>query len=264
MHEEVVGLWERAAETYETEVPYFQLMGERIVAAHADLQPGETVLDVACGKGSTLIPAARQVGDAGRVLGVDIVEAMVDAARGAIAEAGLSNAEARQMDAEALDLPDASFDVVLMAFGLGFVRPEPTLAEIARVLKRPGRFVTSVPAGGGDNWAFFGELCEQYGLVHKALPGGASLPTPADVAAMFSAAGFNLQPPVQDSVTVTFADEEAWWRWVWSHGQRGFVERLPDDQVEQFKAEAFAALRSFATPDGIDLEQQFLVLKATV
>src|SRR4051794_25384342 len=105
MHDEVVGLWERAAETYETEVPYFQLMGERIVAAHADLQPGEVVLDVACGKGATLIPAAQQVGDAGRVLGVDIVEAMVDAAGQAIAEAGLSNADVRKMDAEALDLP---------------------------------------------------------------------------------------------------------------------------------------------------------------
>jgi hypothetical protein len=45
--EKVVALWERAAATYETEVPYFTLMGARVVA-HAALGAGEEVLDVAC------------------------------------------------------------------------------------------------------------------------------------------------------------------------------------------------------------------------
>jgi O-methyltransferase / aklanonic acid methyltransferase len=262
MDEEVVGLWRRAASTYETEIPYFELMGERIVD-HAELRPGEAVLDVACGKGATLVPAARAVGDTGQVLGVDIVEDMVEATHRAIADAGLSNAEARVMDGEALDLPNASFDVVVMAFGLGFLRPERALPEVARVLRRPGRFVTSVPAGGGSDWAFFGELCEEYGLVPKGQPGGSRIPSPQEVAEMFGTAGLALQPPVFDAVTVTFPDEEAWWRWVWSHGQRGFLEQLADDQVDEFKAAAFVALQAFAKAEGLPLEQQFLVLKAT-
>jgi 2-polyprenyl-3-methyl-5-hydroxy-6-metoxy-1,4-benzoquinol methylase len=64
MDEAVVAFWTRAAEAYETEVPYFGPMGERIVA-HAGLRPGQSVLDVACGKGATLLPAARAVGDGG-------------------------------------------------------------------------------------------------------------------------------------------------------------------------------------------------------
>jgi len=263
MDEEVVALWKRAAATYEAEIPYFRLMGERIVA-HADLRPGETVLDVACGKGAALVPAARAVGDKGRVLGVDIVEDMVHAARRAIESAGLANATARVMDGEALDLSGASFDVVIMAFGLGFMRPELAVPEAARVLRRPGRFVTSVPAGGGEEWAFFGELCQEYGLVPRHLPGGSSIPSPDEVAKMFGSAGFTLQPPIQDSVSVTFESEASWWRWVWSHGQRGFLEQLGDDRVDEFKDAAFRALRSFATPSGIPLEQQFLVLKATI
>jgi SAM-dependent methyltransferase len=263
MDDEVVAMWERAASSYETEIPYFRLMGERIVA-QAELRPGEQVLDVACGKGATLVPAARTVGDSGRVLGVDVVEAMVWAARDAIAEAGLTNADAQVMDGEALELPDASFDAVVMAFGLGFMRPEQALPEVARVLRRPGRFVTSVPAGGGADWAFFGELCEEYGLAPKGQPGGSRIPTPEEAAGMFASAGLALQPPAMESITVRFADAEAWWRWVWSHGQRGFLEQLADDRVEEFKAKAFNALRSFATPEGIPLEQQFLVLKATV
>src|SRR4051794_4135862 len=97
MDKEVVALWERAAATYETEVPYFTLMSEAVVG-HADLQPGEAVLDVACGKGAAVVPAAKAVGDGGRVLAVDIVDQMVDATRQTIADAGLTNAEAEVMD----------------------------------------------------------------------------------------------------------------------------------------------------------------------
>jgi SAM-dependent methyltransferase len=238
-------------------------MGERVVSC-AGLRPGESVLDVACGKGATLLPAAGAVGETGRVLGIDIVETMVAAARQAAAEAGLSNVEVAVMDGEALELPTASFDVVITAFGLGFMRPELALPEMARVLRRPGRLVTSVPTGGGPDWAFFGELCQRYGLRPRGQPGGSRVPSPEETGAMFAAAGLALRPAVQESVSVTFPDEESWWRWAWSHGQRGFLEQLGDDRVGAFKAEAFAALRSFATPDGIPLDQQFLILTATV
>lgn len=238
-------------------------MGERIVA-RATLRPGEAVLDVACGKGAALLPAARAVGDSGRVLGIDVVATMVKAASEAVVRAGLSNVDVVVMDGEALELPTASFDVVISAFGLGFLRPELALPEFVRVLRRPGRLVTSVPAGGGPDWAFFGDLCERYGLRPRGQPGGSSAPSPEEAVALFATAGLALQPPVVESVSVTFPDEEAWWRWAWSHGQRGFLEQLGDDRIEAFKTEAFAALRSFATPAGIPLEQRFLVLTATV
>jgi O-methyltransferase/aklanonic acid methyltransferase len=263
MDDEVVALWERAAETYETEVPYFRQMGERIVT-HAGLQSGESVLDIACGKGATLVPAARTVGPSGRVVGGDIVDAMVQAARDNVAAEGLSNVEVTVMDGEALTLPPDSFDAVIIAFGLGFMRAAAVLPEVARVLRRPGRLITSVPTGGGPEWEFFGELCQQYELVPRSQPGGSRIPSPQEAAAMFGTAGFALQPPAQESVSVTFPDEESWWRWVWSHGQRGFLEQLGDDRVDGFKADAFAALRAFATPEGIPLEQQFLVLTATI
>ena len=112
MDDTVVALWERAAATYETEVPYFTLMGERVVA-HAALAPGEEVLDVACGKGAALLPAAVAVGAAGHVIGIDIVPAMVDAARTAARAAGLDNVEVAVMDGEELEFEPAGFDVVI-------------------------------------------------------------------------------------------------------------------------------------------------------
>ncbi|MDQ1462158.1 MAG: hypothetical protein QOI08_3642 [Actinomycetota bacterium] len=261
MDEAVAAFWARAAETYETEVPYFRLMGERIVA-RAGLRAGQDVLDVACGKGATLIPAARAVGDRGRAVGVDIVAEMVDAARAAAAGAGLRNVTVEVGDGDALDLDTASFDVVICGFGLGFLRPEHALPEMRRVLRGGGHLVTSVPLGGGADWEFFGDLCKRYGLVSEAHVGGAATPPFDEMAKLAASAGLFLDPPLPESVSVLFPDEESWWRWAWSHGQRAFLERLDDSQVEVFKEDAFAALRSFRTPDGIPLEQQFLVLNA--
>jgi len=261
MDHDVVGLWTRAAETYETEVPYFRLMGERIVELAA-LQPGESVLDVACGKGATLLPAARAVGPSGQVTGIDIVPAMVEAARSAAVAAGITNVRVEVMDGETLEFAENSFDAAICAFGLGFMRPDVALVEIARVLRHPGRLIASAPAGGGPDWAFFGELCARYGLESSAHPGGTNLPAPADMPRMFASVGFTLDPPVFDSVTVLFPDAEAWWRWVWSHGQRAFLEHLPADRVGAFREDANVALASFTTPQGIPLEQQFVVLTA--
>ena len=262
MDEAVRAFWARAAETYETEVPYFGPMGERIVT-HAGLRPGQAVLDVACGKGATLVPAARAVGPDGSVLGIDIVPEMVTAARAAAVAAGLRNVTVEVGDGDALDLESAGFDIVICSFGLGFLRPERALPEMRRVLRQGGHLVTSVPTGGGSNWDFFGALCERYGLVSEAHVGGAAPPPFEEMAKLVASIGFVLAPPVQESVSVVFADEEAWWRWAWSHGQRAYLERLDASQVDPFKAEAFAALQSFRTPAGFPLEQQFLVLTAS-
>lgn len=263
MNDEVVALWQRAAETYETEVPYFSLMGERIVDV-AQLQTGEGVLDVACGKGATAIPAGRRVGPAGRVVGIDIVPAMVEATRLAAVEAGVDNVTAEVMDGEALAFEDATFDVVICAFGLGFLRAEVALPAMARVLRRPGRLVAGVPAGGGPNWEFFGELCQRYGATSAAHPGGTKVPAADQMASIFGQAGFVLDPPTFGAVSVMFADADSWWRWVWSHGQRAFLERLSDAQLLSFKDDAARSLAGFATPEGIPLEQKFMVITARI
>lgn len=99
--------------------------------------PGEAVLDVACGTGSAAIRAA-QAG--GRVVGVDRAPDLFDAARARAARARV-DVEWVEGDAEALPCADESFDVVLSTFGCPSVaRDEQAAREIARVLRRCGRF----------------------------------------------------------------------------------------------------------------------------
>jgi SAM-dependent methyltransferase len=104
------------------------------------LQPGERVVDVGCGAGFDSLIAARMVGSAGQVVGVDMTPAMLEKARQGAVAAGLTNAEFRAGYAEALPAPDGWADVVISNGALNLVPDKAAaLAEMARVLKPGGR-----------------------------------------------------------------------------------------------------------------------------
>jgi ubiquinone/menaquinone biosynthesis C-methylase UbiE len=79
---------------------------------YADIRPGQQVLDIATGTGMVAIEAAQIVGDEGHVIGIDIATEMVDRAIQKVAGLGLNNIEFQVADAENLDFPDGSFDLI--------------------------------------------------------------------------------------------------------------------------------------------------------
>jgi SAM-dependent methyltransferase len=108
---------------------------------HADLQPGEIVLDVGCGAGIDTILAARAVGPTGRAIGLDLLEEMCERARGHAQEAGVAEwTEFVRGEMEDIPLPDASVDVVISNGVINLSpRKSRVLAEIRRVLRPGGR-----------------------------------------------------------------------------------------------------------------------------
>ena len=137
--------WDKAAPLYEQFWQRQLAPAQQRLLEVAALQPGERVLDVACGTGLVTFPAADAVGPSGEVVATDLSDAMVTSVAGGARDRGLAHVSARRMDAEALDLPDASFDAVLCALGLMYVPdPRQALTEFRRVLRPGGRAVVAV------------------------------------------------------------------------------------------------------------------------
>jgi SAM-dependent methyltransferase len=121
----------------------------------AGVASGSRVLDVAAGAGDQTLQAAARVGPGGSVLATDLSAAILAFAASEARSAGHTNVATRAMDGEHLDLPDASFDVVMSRVGLiDFPDQQQALREMRRVLV-PGGRVAAIVYGPADKNGFF-------------------------------------------------------------------------------------------------------------
>jgi ubiquinone/menaquinone biosynthesis C-methylase UbiE len=179
-----------AAEQYERDfVPVIGRPFAIDLVEGANLQPGERVLDVACGTGIVSRLAAERVGARGRVAGVDVNPAMLAVARSVVT--GPAAMQWFETTAEAMPLPDAAFDVVFCQLALQFIPDKRAAAsEIQRVLASDGRGYVSVPTPT----RFFGAF-EQ--ALERRIPPAApfvrmvfSMHDAAELERLFTSAGF--------------------------------------------------------------------------
>ncbi len=243
----------RVARRYGLIAPMFDRIGPRLFTLHgrrlvelAQVAPGERVLDVASGRGAVLFEAAEQVGASGRVVGIDVTPEMVERTADEIDERSLPNAEIRQMDAENLEFPDASFDCVLCGFGLFFLpHLRRALAEFHRVLRPGGRFGATTDGAPDEWWTWWYSLRREYGIECRVA--AQQLEDPAELPFALENAGFVDVRVVEDGFELVYADEEEWWA-----SQHVDLEGTMDPAVfARLKAAAFEQVRALKAPDGI-------------
>lgn len=153
--------------------------------AIANLKPGETALDLGSGGGFDCFLAARQVGDAGRVIGVDMTPEMVSKARRNAEKGGYRNVEFRLGEIESLPVADEMVDVIISNCVIN-LSPDKSrvFAEAYRVLKPGGRLAIS-------DIVAFAELPEDIRrdmALYTGCMAGASMVS--EVEAMLLSAGF--------------------------------------------------------------------------
>jgi arsenite methyltransferase len=119
-------------------------LGCGVPTAVADLHEGETVLDLGSGAGADVLISARRVGAAGKAIGLDMTDEMLELARANAVEAGVDNVEFVRGYIEEIPLADASVDVVISNCVINLSADKPrVLREAARVLRPGGRFAVS-------------------------------------------------------------------------------------------------------------------------
>lgn len=146
--EEMLERWDRAAAGWSRRADAVQEWGMRVsvwMVEHLGLQPGQRVLELACGPGDTGFLAAELVRPGGTLLSSDGSRAMLGVATGRARDLGVTNVEFRQLELEWIDLPTASIDHVLCRWGLMLiVDPAAAAQEVRRVLRPNGMFALAV------------------------------------------------------------------------------------------------------------------------
>lgn len=155
----------------------------------ASVQRGDAVLDVACGTGVLARAAAKLVGSAGSVVGVDINEGML-----AVAERKAPAITWKVVPAEALPFGEATFDRVVSQFGLMFFdNPTKAIAEMGRVLRPRGSIAVAVwdSLDATPGYAAVAEVLDElFGPeAAKSVRAPYSLGDPDKLTALFSDAG---------------------------------------------------------------------------
>jgi SAM-dependent methyltransferase len=240
----------------------FQQWGS-VVAEAAEVGPGKSVLDVACGTGVLACAAADRVKPGGEVVGMDSNEEML-----AVARRKDDTIEWLSGHAEAIPFPDESFDAVVSQFGLMFFENKAaSLREMMRVLRSGGHLAVAVcdsleHSPGYCRFAellrsLFGDRIRDAFLAPFVLGDAQALLSLCMEAGIFGAKVTQHHGAVRfSSIRALVSTERAC---VWTLG-----DLLDDAKFEELAKESEQALRPFAAADGtLAFAMPSLIITAT-
>ena len=233
----------------------------------ADPRPDDRVLELACGAGGLGLAAARLVGPDGEVVISDVTPGMTAAAEARASASGMGNVRTEVLDIEAIDQPDASYDVVLCRDGLQFaVDPSRAAREIHRVLRPGGRVAVAVWGPRPRNpWlgVVMDVISEQTGkqVPPPGLPGPFALEDAAELEHILTEAGLLRVSVSELSLPMYASSFEDWWsRTSALAGPASkLIASMPEPARVALRDRARLAVAPYETPGGLELPGVSLV-----
>lgn len=258
--------WDRAVEYYEASWAAQLAPAQERLLAMAALEPGERVLDIACGTGLVTFRAAEIVGPTGRVVATDISQKMVDRTAQEARRRGFTQVECARMGAEVLDFRDGSFDAALCALGLMYVPDVPAaLAEMRRVLAPGGRAIAAVwGARSRCGWADIFPIVEAR-VQSDVCPMFFHLGTGSSLADSFTRAGFRRVESARISTLLHYDDAETAADAAFAGGPVAMAySRFDDATRASARAEYLESIQPYRVGDGYRIPGEFAIVRAEV
>jgi ubiquinone/menaquinone biosynthesis C-methylase UbiE len=238
------------------QLSFWEHWGSETVARIA-LAPGAQVLDLCCGAGASAIPAARAVGPDGRVVGVDVSQALLDLARATADAEGLTNLELRCADATATGYADGEYDAVVCVFGVFFL-PDMVgfIREMWRMV-RPGGTLAITTWGPGwlepASSMFWDAVRAVEPSLYKGFNPWDEITEPAALVDLFERAGIADADVRPAAGTQPLDRPEDFWVMVMGGGLRATVDALTPAQRDRVREEVLTQVRDDGlTGVGID------------
>lgn len=253
--------WDKASAYYEASWQNQLRPAQEKLLQLANIQPGEKVIDIACGTGLVTFPATERVGENGVVLGTDISDKMVEHATSIAKEKGLKQIKFERMDAEELSVEDETFDASLCALGLMYVPyPEKAMKEMLRVLKPGGRAVAAV-WGRRNNcgWADIFEIVDRR-VTSEVCPMFFHLGNADMLKQCFETAGFRNVASERMASTLEYASDEEACMAAFAGGPVALAYNKFTPQVkEETHAEYIKSIKPFQEKGGYKIPGEFVI-----
>lgn len=251
----IAKLFDSLSDTYDSVgVDFFQPIASGLVQALKP-SPGESWLDIGCGRGAIAESVATTLGSSGKLVGFDISAKMIENAKAMADRENLGNVDFIVDDAQSPEKIDGEFDVISSCLVLFFL-PDPlsALQNWRPFLKGSGRIGVTTFGKNDPRWMEIDQLFDAY-LPPKTLDARTSgvqgsFSSDLGMETLLLAAGYHDVMTVNNLLPVKFKTIEKWYEFSWSTGQRSAWLQVPEEERPALRAKAEEYLMNYLEDDG--------------